>query len=120
MIKRDIFVVGASMGGIEALTKLLAAIPESFPGIIFIVLHVHPNSPSLLDRIFSSKTALKVKFAEDGEIPQAGTVYLAVPDYHLTSAPSATAIFTAIWPSPPRPTTPSLVPLPTFQYFMGE
>ena len=33
----------------------------------------------------------------------------------VTTAPNDAPNFTAMWPSPPSPTTPSLWPLPTFQ-----
>ena len=38
----------------------------------------------------------------------------------VTSAPIAAAIFTAMCPSPPRPSTPTRWPLPIFQRFSGE
>ena len=38
----------------------------------------------------------------------------------VTSQPSATPSFTAMCPSPPRPTTPRRVPGPVFQRFNGE
>ena len=37
-----------------------------------------------------------------------------------TRAPKALASFTAMWPSPPKPTTPTFWPGPTFQRRSGE
>ena len=81
--RHDIIVVGASIGGIEALTSLLSQLPGSFPASILIVLHLHPESPSVLDRILSSRTNLTVKFAQEGEVLRHGSAYLAPPDQHL-------------------------------------
>ena len=78
-----IIVIGTSMGGIEALGKLLSAVPADIPASLFTVMHIHPNSPSVLDRMLADKTALTVKFAEDGAVPRPGTLYLAPPDRHL-------------------------------------
>jgi two-component system chemotaxis response regulator CheB len=38
-MKDRIFVVGASHGGIEALSKLVAQLPADFPAPVFIVQH---------------------------------------------------------------------------------
>ncbi len=40
---RDILVIGASAGGVTALQKLLAALPENFSAIVLIVTHLAPN-----------------------------------------------------------------------------
>jgi two-component system, chemotaxis family, protein-glutamate methylesterase/glutaminase len=78
-----IIVIGTSMGGIEALGNVLSQLPVDFPSPLFAVMHLHPHSPSMLDRMLAGKTPLSVKFAEDGAVPQPGTLYLAPPDRHL-------------------------------------
>jgi two-component system, chemotaxis family, protein-glutamate methylesterase/glutaminase len=78
-----IVVIGASLGGIEALAALLSQLADSFPAPILAVLHLHPNSPAILDRLLSAKTDLKVTFAQHEDLIQAGKVYLAPPDRHL-------------------------------------
>ena len=44
----DVIVIGASSGGVEALTTLLALLPEDLTAAIFIVVHVRPDVPSYL------------------------------------------------------------------------
>ncbi len=79
----DAIVIGASAGGVEALSWLLPALPRSLKAAVFVVLHLPRERPSLLVEIFQPKCALPVREAEDKEPVEPGTVYLAPPDYHL-------------------------------------
>ncbi|CAN5277454.1 chemotaxis protein CheB [soil metagenome] len=76
-------VIGASAGGVEALSVLLPALPAGLNAAVFIVLHLPRDKPSLLVEIFAPKCALRVREAEDKEPVQPRTVYFAPPDYHL-------------------------------------
>jgi two-component system, chemotaxis family, protein-glutamate methylesterase/glutaminase len=79
----DAIVIGASAGGVEALSILLPALPAGLRTPLFIVLHLPRERPSLLAEIFARKCALKVREAEDKMRVEPGTVYFAPPDYHL-------------------------------------
>lgn len=48
---RDIVVVGASAGGVEALTKLVRALPLGYTGTLLVVLHLAPEATSVLASI---------------------------------------------------------------------
>jgi two-component system chemotaxis response regulator CheB len=76
-------VVGASAGGIEALRDLVGALPEDFEGVVLVVLHVAPDSPSVLPQILARAGALEAKHAEDGAEARPGCIYVAPPDHHL-------------------------------------
>jgi two-component system chemotaxis response regulator CheB len=76
-------VIGASAGGIEALTVLLPALPVGLRCAVFIVVHLPRERPSLLVSVFAPKCRLPVQEAQDKEPVQPGTVYFAPPDYHL-------------------------------------
>lgn len=76
-------VIGASAGGIDALSVLLPALPAGLRAPLFIVLHLPRERPSLLVEIFDRRCALPVREAEDKEPVAPGTVYFAPPDYHL-------------------------------------
>jgi two-component system, chemotaxis family, protein-glutamate methylesterase/glutaminase len=76
-------VIGASAGGIEALTVILPKLPAALTAALFIVVHVPRERPSLLVEIFRNRCALPVREAEDKEPVEPGTVYFAPPDYHL-------------------------------------
>lgn len=81
--QRDIVVVGASAGGVNALKQLVSELPVGFPASIFIVQHTSPTSPGLMADILESLCALPVTFPRDGEAIQSSHVYVAPPDYHL-------------------------------------
>lgn len=76
-------VIGASAGGIQALSQVLPALPATMRAPIFIVLHLPRDKPSVLAEIFARKCALPVREAEDKELVMAGTVYFAPANYHL-------------------------------------
>lgn len=79
----DAIVIGASAGGVEALSILLPALSAGLRAPLIIVLHLPRERPSLLAGIFAPKCALQVKEAEDKMRVEPGTVYFAPPDYHL-------------------------------------
>ena len=76
-------VIGASAGGVQALSRILPVLPESFPAPILVVTHVPPRKDNPLVDLMAAKCALHVKEAEDKEQVHGGTVYFAPSDYHL-------------------------------------
>jgi two-component system chemotaxis response regulator CheB len=79
----DGVVIGASAGGVEALSVILPALPRDTRAAVFVVLHLLRDRPSLLVDIFSRKCVLNVREAEDKEPVEPGTVYFAPNNYHL-------------------------------------
>ena len=79
----DAVVIGASAGGIEAVSLLLAALPAQMKATVFVVLHLPRERPSLLAGLFAPLCAVPVREADDKEPVEPGCVYLAPPDYHL-------------------------------------
>jgi two-component system, chemotaxis family, protein-glutamate methylesterase/glutaminase len=86
---RDLVVIGASAGGIEALRELVSGLPADFPAAIFIVVHVPTDAPSMLPRILSRSGPLPAGHAQDGERIQPGRIYVAPPNHHLLVKPGA-------------------------------
>jgi two-component system chemotaxis response regulator CheB len=78
-----IVVIGASAGGIEALNELVRGLTTDFAAPILLVLHIPADSPNLLPKILARAGTVKAKSADDGEIAQDGTLYVAPPDRHL-------------------------------------
>jgi two-component system chemotaxis response regulator CheB len=83
----DAVVIGASAGGVEALSVLLPALSAESKAAFFIVLHLPRDRPSLLSEIFARKCRLPVKEAQDKESVTPGTVYFAPTNYHLLLDP---------------------------------
>ncbi|WP_233208398.1 chemotaxis protein CheB [Pollutimonas subterranea] len=80
---RNIVVMGASAGGVEALTVLFRHLPPDLPAAILVVLHIPAHTPSQLHRILARLTPMPVVVAEDGQALEAGTIYVASADRHL-------------------------------------
>ncbi len=80
---RDIIVIGASFGGLEALTKLASGLTSDFPAAILIVLHTSLQSPRMLARIVGQHTPLSVDYAEQGGNILPGHVLFAPPGLHM-------------------------------------
>lgn len=83
MPKREIVVVGASAGGVEALMELVSSLPPGFDGTIFIVLHTSPHQPSLLPEILKREGPLPVTQPSRRMKWKKGTIYVAPPDHHM-------------------------------------
>ena len=79
----DVVAMAASAGGLNAIGKVLEALPSDFPAPIVIVQHLDPRHRSLIAEILNRQTKMHVKQAEEGEPLKAGTVYIARPDRHL-------------------------------------
>jgi two-component system chemotaxis response regulator CheB len=74
--------MGASTGGVEALSRVCAALPADLPAAALVVLHVDAH-PSLLPEVMSRHSALPVAHAAHGEPVLPGRVYVAPPDCHM-------------------------------------
>lgn len=77
-------VIGTSAGGIRALLRLLAPLPENFDVPIVIVVHMPDKADSRLAEVFQHHLAIKVMMAEDKALIQPGRVYFANAGYHLS------------------------------------
>jgi two-component system chemotaxis response regulator CheB len=83
MTRRDLVVVGASAGGVEALQQLLRGLPADFPAAVLVVLHLPTSARSALPAILDRACHLPVRQAVDGAPVEGGTVHVAGPDRHL-------------------------------------
>src|SRR5215210_7033551 len=80
----EIVVIGSSAGGLDALKRLLEALPADFQLPIVIVQHRSPHSKDAgLSRYYDTRCPLPVGSVTDKQPIEAGHVYIAPPDYHL-------------------------------------
>lgn len=78
----SVFVVGASVGGVDAMMKIAGRLPPSFPAPVLLAQHLGAH-PSTLPELLAYKGPNPAKFGEQGEVPVAGTIYIAPPDHHM-------------------------------------
>jgi two-component system chemotaxis response regulator CheB len=83
----EAIVIGASAGGVEALTHVLPALPADFRPAVLIVVHVRSDAPSLLPGLFSARCKLPVVEPDDKDDIAGGTIYVAPPGYHMLVEP---------------------------------
>lgn len=83
---KSIVCIGTSTGGPGALAKVLTKLPKDFPAPLFIVQHMPPKiTKSLADRL-DSLSEIKVKEAEQGDLAEKGTAYIAPGGNHMILA----------------------------------
>ena len=83
MARRDVVVVGASAGGVEALVELAAGLPRDLDAAVFVVLHLPIDAQSHLPQILDRAGPLDATHATDGEPVRPGRIYVAPPNHHL-------------------------------------
>lgn len=87
MPRRDIIVIGASAGGVSALTDLVARLPSDLPAAVFVVVHVPPYADSRLPEILQRAGPMPARHARDGDTIRPGRILVAPPDRHLVLRP---------------------------------
>jgi two-component system chemotaxis response regulator CheB len=79
----DIIVIGASAGGVEAVSAVARALPPDLPAAVFVVVHFPAFSRSVLPQILERAGPLPAAHPEDGEAIGPGRIYVAPPGRHL-------------------------------------
>lgn len=82
-VRRDLVVMGASAGGVEALRCVVAGFPPDLPAAVCVVLHLSSGTPSALAGILGRAGHLPCRPAQDGDQLEQGTILVAPPDRHL-------------------------------------
>lgn len=91
----ELIVVGASWGGLEAVGRLLATLPDELDVPLVIVQHRGADGRRTgLAELLQETTRRPVRDATDKEPLERGVVYLAPPDYHLLAEPGHFALST--------------------------
>jgi two-component system, chemotaxis family, protein-glutamate methylesterase/glutaminase len=80
---RDIVVVGASAGGVQALDQLVERLPPELPASVFVVLHLAAGGRSVLPSILARTGPLPAAVPSEQQLPERGHIYVAPPDLHL-------------------------------------
>ena len=83
LFKRDIVVIGASAGGVEALQRLCGALPAGFPAAVFITQHLSASARSVLPQLLDRASPLPAFSPADGDPIEHGKIYVSAPDHHM-------------------------------------
>lgn len=82
-MQRNMIVVGASAGGVEALRTLVSGLPVDLPATVLVVLHVPPYGASVLPAILERSGPLPARHPHQREPLSESQLWVAPPDKHL-------------------------------------
>lgn len=80
---KKLICIGTSTGGPRALQNVLTKFPADIKAPILVVQHMPPGFTKSLAARMDALSQIAVKEAEDGELLQNGTAYIAPGGYHL-------------------------------------
>lgn len=76
--------IGASAGGLEALSAFLQHVPTNLGLVYVIIQHLSPNHESILPELLERRTAMPVHKVENGMPIQQDNVYVIPPDAYMS------------------------------------
>jgi two-component system chemotaxis response regulator CheB len=79
----SVVVIACSAGGLAALFEVLASLDPDFPAAIAIIQHRGSEYADLLPALLQARTTLRVRHAQDGDLLEAGTLYICPPGKHM-------------------------------------
>lgn len=88
----DLVVIGASAGGIDALTRLVATLPADFPAPIVVAQHLEPDRVSSLREILARRTPLPVRTVSDRDALAPGTIFVVPANRDVEISDHAIAV----------------------------
>lgn len=94
--------IGSSTGGPQALMQVLTDLGQGLAGVpCFITQHMPPTFTAMLAENLQRKSGLQCKEAEEGDIPEAGRVYIAPGGKHMILKKNSTGVIIHINDGPP-------------------
>jgi len=102
--KVDVVTIGISTGGPSALTQVIPALPKDLGVPVLIVQHMPPLFTESLARNLDRQSALAVSEGAEGEVLEAGHVYIAPGGKHMVIRrnPASGAISIGVNENPPE------------------
>jgi two-component system chemotaxis response regulator CheB len=95
-----IFAIGASTGGVQALTQVLAALPANSPGTL-VVQHMPAKFTASFAARLNSECEMEISEAKDGDHVVPGHVLIAPGGYHMILQRSGANYYVAVKDGPP-------------------
>jgi two-component system, chemotaxis family, protein-glutamate methylesterase/glutaminase len=82
----ELIVIGASWGGLRAVSELLGALPDDVDVPVVVAQHRRDAGEGLAS-LLATRTRFPVEDVEDKQPIERGRIYLAPPNYHLLIQP---------------------------------
>lgn len=82
-VRRDVVVIGASAGGVEAVSSLLSQLPADLSAGVVVVIHRSPVFESRLPSVLGRRAKLSVVEPADGDPFVPNRIYAAPRDQHV-------------------------------------
>jgi two-component system chemotaxis response regulator CheB len=92
LMRRNVIVIGASAGGVEALRTLMSGLPMDLPAAVLVVLHVPPYGGSVLPAILDRAGPLPARHPRHREPLGESVVWVAPADHHLLLASNSVVL----------------------------
>jgi two-component system chemotaxis response regulator CheB len=105
---RRVVLLGASAGGVEALSTVVSGLPPDLAAAVLVVLHVPAFGTSVLPHILDRCGPLPARHASDGEPLLNGCIYVAPPDRHLMTEEGRVRVTSAPKENGVRPSVDTL------------
>ena len=109
--RRFVVGIGASAGGLEALSALVSHLPDNLGASYVIVQHMSPNHRSMLVQLLARETSMQVSEIQDGESPKPDQIHITPPNRNLVLQEGA---FCLLEPAP------EVIPKPSVNIFFGS
>lgn len=107
--KTYIIGIGASAGGLEAITQLIGHLKPDLPCTYVVLQHLSPSYRSMMVEILARETSLAVREAAQGDVPQAGTIYVVPANFNAVLKDGRLQLTVA---------SPEVVPKPSINQFL--
>jgi two-component system CheB/CheR fusion protein len=75
--------LGASAGGLEALSGFVRNLPDDLPAMYVVAQHMSPHYRSMLAEIIGRQTSMPVQDVTDNMVPKAGTIYITPSNHNI-------------------------------------
>lgn len=95
--------IGASAGGLEALSQLLPNLPKHLGLCYVVVQHLSPTYRSMMAQLLGRETTMPVRDIENGVLPEPNTVYITPPNRNVTLHAGAFRLVEPAKESMPKP-----------------
>ena len=101
--------IGASAGGLEAISQLIGHLKPDLPCAYVVLQHLSPSYRSMMVEILGRETPLSVREATHGDVPRAGTIYVVPSNFNALLKEGRLQLVAA---------SPEVVPKPSINQFL--